>query len=108
MQDLTLAAAPGAVRLPEVVNAVLDVLDARAVKPSQRVSFVEIEVGMDARGYAIKWVRRAVEVLVDMGALQSVDDRVYVVAAFEDPGGRKRPSHRSRPHRLKVRSRANG
>jgi hypothetical protein len=72
VQNQTRAASPGAVRLPEVVTAVLDVLDARGVKAGQQVAFVELEVGMDARGYPIKWVRRAVAVLVNMGVLRNV------------------------------------
>jgi hypothetical protein len=66
----TPATTPGTVRLPEAENALLDVLDDRGVGIDQTVPLVEIEVAMDARGYAVRWVRRAVEALVSHGVLR--------------------------------------
>jgi len=57
--------------MPEVENAVLDVLDYRGVGPGGTIPFIEIEVSMDARGYPLKWVRRAVTSLIGKGVLRS-------------------------------------
>ena len=64
----TTLAVPNAVRLPEVEIAVLAALDERGITAGQVVPFVEIEVAMDARGYSVKWVRRAVDSLATKGS----------------------------------------
>jgi hypothetical protein len=58
------AARPTAIRLAEVENAVLDVLDARGIRPGDKVFVGDIETAMDSRGYPGKWVKRAVESLI--------------------------------------------
>ena len=107
MPDLTPATAPAAIRMPEVVNAVLEVLDARGVKVGQQVAFVEIEVAMDARGYSSRWVQRAVAALVDKGVLRAVGGSILEMVGVDDAGAKKRQSRPHRRHRLNVRTKAN-
>jgi hypothetical protein len=64
------AARPTAIRLAEVENAVLDVLDSRGVQAGQRVFVGDIETAMDSRGYPGKWVKRAVEAMIRKGWLR--------------------------------------
>jgi len=64
------AARPTAIRLAEVENAVLDVLDARGIRPGDKVFVGDIETAMDSRGYPGKWVKRALESLIRKGRLR--------------------------------------
>lgn len=68
--ELNRAAFPTAIRLTEVENAVLNVLDERGIKVGQTIFVGEIDIAMDARGYAGRWVIQAVESLVKKGLLQ--------------------------------------
>jgi len=61
---------PTAIRLTEVENAVLNVLDDRGVRSGQTIFVGEVDIAMDARGYSGRWVVQAVESLVKKGLLQ--------------------------------------
>jgi len=61
---------PTAIRLTEVENAVLNVLDERGVKIGETIFVGEVDIAMDARGYSGRWVVQAVEALVKKGLLQ--------------------------------------
>ena len=64
------AVRPTAIRLAEVENAVLDVLETRGIGSGQSVFVGDIETAMDSRGYPGKWVKRAVESLIHKGRLR--------------------------------------
>jgi len=80
------AARPTAIRLAEVENAVLDVLDSRGIKPGQRVFDGDIETTMDSRGYPGKWVKRALESLIRKGWLRHSGAR-YLEPTSRRPTG---------------------
>lgn len=68
--ERTRADFPTAIRLTEVENAVLNVLDERGVRTGETVFIGEVDIAMDARGYSGRWVVQAVESLVKKGLLQ--------------------------------------
>ena len=68
--EVNRAAFPTAIRLTEVENAVLNVLDERGIREGKSIYLGEIDVAMDARGYAGRWVVHAVESLVKKGLLR--------------------------------------
>ena len=100
------AARPTAIRLAEVENAVMDVLDSRGIKPGQRVFVGDIEIAMDSRGYPGKWVKRAVESLIRKGWLRHSGAR-YLEPTSRRPAAEDVPpttkAARPRPPRRRAR-----
>lgn len=94
------AARPTAIRLVEVENSLLDVLEARGVLPGQVVAVGEIEMAMDARGYPGKWVKRAVESMIRKGWLRSAGTGALETAELPSAAARM-----SRPRALRSPSR---
>jgi hypothetical protein len=90
---------PTAIRLTEVENAVLDVLDVRGVRPGNPVFVGDIETAMDSRGYAGKWVKRALESLIRKGFLRVAGPR-YLEQAENGPPEPK-PTPAGKPARRK-------
>jgi hypothetical protein len=84
---------PDAIRLTEVETEVMAALDDRDIASGQTVSFVELEVAMDGRGYPIRWVRRAVDSLVQKGALQYAGGNAIQRVHFT-PTPERRSKHR--------------
>jgi len=64
---------------------VLDVLDARGIKPGQRVFIGDIETAMDSRGYPGKWVKRAVESMIRKGWLHHSGARYLELTSRRPP-----------------------
>jgi hypothetical protein len=94
------AARPTAIRLAEVENAVLDVLDTRGIRSGQSVFVGDIETAMDSRGYPGKWVKRAVESLLRKGWLRH-SGASYLEPATPDPVADSAPGT-ARASRTKV------
>jgi hypothetical protein len=99
------AARPTAIRLTEVENAVLDVLDIRDVRPGKPVYVGDIETAMDSRGYPGKWVKRALDSLIRKGLLRAAGPRYLEPAEVAPPlpkpasagkASRRKPGQRRR------------
>jgi hypothetical protein len=83
-------ARPTAIRLTEVMNAVLRAIDERDIKPGQTVRFIDVETALDAAGYPARWVPRAVETLVEQGRLQDARTTELLVISTETISVRRR------------------
>ena len=77
------AVRPTAIRLAEVENAVLDVLETRGRGASRGAFMGDIETAMDSRGYPGKWVKRALESLVRKGRLRLAGPRYVELTTAE-------------------------
>jgi hypothetical protein len=77
------AVRPTAIRLAEVENAVLDVLETRGRGPGRGAFMGDIETAMDSRGYPGKWVKRALESLVRKGRLRLAGPRYVELTTAE-------------------------
>lgn len=89
------AARPTAIRLTEVENAVLDVLDVRGVEPGKPVFVGDIETAMDSRGYPGKWVKRALESLIRKGFLRAAGPRYIEPVEAGPPEPKPTPAGRA-------------